>query len=58
MGINTRMVPNFRKFVGILEERNYGDLTWTAIEFENENHQSVLPGSVSRGLRYIYDSPR
>ena len=22
--------------------------------FENENHQSVIPGTISRGLRYLY----
>lgn len=54
----TDMVPNLRRFADILERRQYRGLTWTAHEFEGENHQSVIPASVSRGLRFIYDSPR
>ena len=49
-----RMVTNLRRFLAVLETRQYKGLVWQSHFFEDENHQSVLPAAVSRGLRYIY----
>lgn len=49
-------VTNLREFTAVLEGRHYGGFESTAHFFEGETHTSVLPGSVSRGLRYIYSS--
>ena len=48
------MVTNLRRLVETLERRQYEDLEWHVHYFEDENHQSVLPGTASRGLRFIY----
>jgi len=45
---------NLRDLVAVLKGRNYHRFEWTAHFFEDESHNSVIPASVSRGLRYIY----
>ena len=49
-----RMVTNFQEFISILERRDYDgfDLEWWI--FEDETHNSVIPPTISRGLRSIY----
>jgi len=47
-------MPDFNRFVKALEQHNYTDLHWTAHIFEGETHVSVLPATISRGLRTIY----
>lgn len=49
-----RVVPTFKDFVAVLEKRNYAELKWESHSFENETHISVVPVTVSRGLRSIY----
>lgn len=51
------MLSNLRDLAGILELRRYEGLVWQHHFFEGENHQSVVPATISRGLRFIYDSP-
>lgn len=45
---------NLRDLVAVLKGRNYHRFEWTVHFFEDESHNSVIPVSVSRGLRYIY----
>ena len=51
------MVTNLRRLVDVWEGRGYEGLLWHAQFFEGENHQSVMPVGISRGLRFIYDPP-
>lgn len=51
------MVRNLRRLIETLERRGYEGLEWQVHYFEDENHQSVVPATVSRGLRFIYSSP-
>lgn len=50
------MVRNLRRLIETLERRRYEGLEWQVHYFEDENHQSVVPPTVSRGLRFIYGS--
>lgn len=50
-------VDDLRRWIVLLEERRYRGLEWSAHFFEDETHDSVVPATISRGLRYIY-SPR
>ncbi|KHD05334.1 hypothetical protein PN36_15285 [Candidatus Thiomargarita nelsonii] len=45
---------DYNKFVKVLKQRNYTDLQWSSHIFEGETHVSVLPATISRGLRAIY----
>ncbi len=47
-------ITNLRDLAAVLERRSYAGFEWTAHFFENETHTSVVPASISRGLRYIY----
>lgn len=47
-------VASVRDLVPVLTARNYEGFTWTAHFFEDESHDSVVPASISRGLRYVY----
>ena len=47
-------VPDFERLVKVLEQRKYTNLQWTSHVFEGETHVSVLPATISRGLRAIY----
>ncbi len=49
-----RMVSNFRDLVDLLGRRGYEGLEWQHHFFEGENHTSVVPATISRGLRFIY----
>ncbi len=48
------MVTNLRRLAETLEHRQYEGLEWRVHYFEDENHLSVVPATVSRGLRFIY----
>ena len=50
------MVSNLERLVEVFERRAYDGLVWRHHVFQGENHQSVVPPTISRGLRYIYDS--
>lgn len=52
-----RMVTNFNDFVDVIKRRSYEGLVWHHMCFEDENHGSVIPATISRGLRYIYEVP-
>jgi predicted alpha/beta superfamily hydrolase len=43
------------EFVTILESRNYSGLQIKSAYFEDENHITVIPATISRGLRAIYE---
>ena len=49
-----RMVSNFKDFVAVLEGREYAGLELMPRLFEDEYHTSVVPATISRGIRYIY----
>lgn len=48
------MVSDFKEFVNVLKERKYANLKWESHTFNNEDHYSVVPATISRGLRSIY----
>ena len=50
------MTINVGRLTDTLEKRKYKDFEWTTHIFEGENHNSVVPPTISRGLRYIYGS--
>lgn len=49
-----KTVSPFKEFVKVLEKRNYADFKWESHLFEDETHVSVIPATISRGLRSIY----
>jgi hypothetical protein len=51
------MADDFRAFIGNLEQRHYKDLEYQVRYFEDETHLSVIPVTISKGLRYIYAPP-
>ena len=53
-GVPWRYITNLRDLSAILEDRSYDGFEWTMHFFDDEHHTSVVPASVSRGLRYIY----
>lgn len=48
------MVTDLRAFVKRLQDRKYRRLEMQVQYFEGENHGSVVPATISRGLRYVY----
>ncbi len=48
------MVSDLREFTDRLKRRNYRGLEFEAHFFEDEDHGSVIPATVSKGLRYVY----
>jgi hypothetical protein len=51
---NPIMMFSFEKLVNVLKERKYANLEWESHIFKGEDHYSVVPASISRGLRSIY----
>lgn len=49
-----RWVTNLRQLHDVLGQRGYEDFEMNAAFFEDEDHFSVVPTAVSKGLRYIY----
>ena len=49
------MVSNLKVFLSVLEKRGYKDLTYKSVFFPEENHLSVIPPTISRGLRFVFD---
>lgn len=49
-----RVKAAFEDFVAVLEKRQYADFDWEWHIFPGETHMSVVPATVSRGLRSIY----
>jgi uncharacterized protein len=54
------MVTDLQAFVHTLEKRRYEGLRLRSYVFDGETHVSVIPGTISKGLRFIYagDSSR
>ncbi len=50
------MVGNVEKLNHILTLRAYKGLELTCHIFENETHLSVIPATMSRGLRSVFES--
>ncbi len=51
-----RMVSNVREFSAQLESRNYKSLRLATRVAEGESHTTVVPGALTRGLRFVYGS--
>jgi len=49
-----RYISNVRQLRDVLNQRGYEGLEMETAFFENEDHFSVVPISISTGLRYIY----
>ena len=63
MGVGSReespqfpMVSNVLKLDAIFRERDYQGFQYAAEVFDDEMHLLVMPGLMSRGLRFIYQS--
>jgi predicted alpha/beta superfamily hydrolase len=48
------MLTNLKTFLDTLGKRRYVDLTVESFIFEGEDHISVIPATISRGLRSVY----
>ena len=48
------MVSDLQRFVRVIEGRRYEGLEFELHVFEDETHTSVIPATISRGLRYVY----
>lgn len=48
------MVTNMQAMASVLEQRNYPSLRLTQHVFEGETHLSVIPATLSRGLRAVF----
>jgi len=51
------MVTDLRAFLDTLDRRKYKGLEFQAHFFEGETHGSVVPATISRGLRFVYAAP-
>ena len=49
------MVSNLRAFLSALKKRGYKGLSYKSVFFPQENHLSVIPPTISRGLRFVFD---
>lgn len=48
------MVSNLERMAGILKDRAYRDLKLATVVFPSETHLSVIPATISRGLRSVF----
>lgn len=51
------MVSNLDRMTKALQSRNYPNLSLTHHVFEGETHLSVVPATISRGLRAVFAAP-
>jgi len=51
------MVSNLQAFSAQLKTHNYQGLDYETLILEKEDHLSVFPSTVSKGLRYLYAPP-
>lgn len=49
------MVGDLRLLAQRLERRRYRDLAVASLVMEHETHNSIFPGSLSNGLRYVLE---
>jgi uncharacterized protein len=52
--LRDKMVSNLYQFHSLLKSRNYAGLEMEMVIFDNETHISVVPVSLSRGLKYVF----
>ena len=52
--IAVKMVSNVQELERLLERRSYDGLEWMVRVFPDEYHDSVVPGTISRGLRHAF----
>jgi predicted alpha/beta superfamily hydrolase len=50
------MVTDLRAFVDRIHRRHYQDLAFEAHFFDDETHGSVVPATISKGLRFVYST--
>jgi predicted alpha/beta superfamily hydrolase len=50
------MVTDLRAFLDRVERRNYRGLELQAHFFDDETHGSVIPATISKGLRFVYST--
>ncbi len=50
------MVTDLRDFLDRVRRRNYGGLELQAHFFDDETHGSVIPATISKGLRFVYST--
>lgn len=48
------MVGDLKAFIALLDQRHYKGLEYQVHYFDDESHLSVIPATISRGLRSIY----
>jgi hypothetical protein len=48
------MISNVREFSQVLRARQYEGFSQQFHVFEDETHLSVIPATISRGLRFVY----
>jgi len=48
------MVSDLLELIRVLENRHYKEFDFQVHYFEDENHFTVIPATMGRGLRYIY----
>ena len=48
------MVSNLERLAGILRARSYPNLAFETVVFPSETHTSVVPATISRGLRSVF----
>jgi hypothetical protein len=53
-GDGSGMVSDLRDLIRVLDSRRYRGFEYQAHYFEDENHFTVIPATMGRGLRYIY----
>ncbi len=52
---SNQFVTNVQEMVKTLQARNYPNLDLSSYVFEGETHLSVIPATLSRGLRTVFD---
>jgi predicted alpha/beta superfamily hydrolase len=52
--VMAQMVSTVYQFAARLKSREYQDFDLTTVVFNDEMHQSVIPGALSRGLRVVF----
>jgi hypothetical protein len=51
------LVTDLRVFINRVERRKYKGLEFQVHFFEDETHLSVVPATISKGLRFVYSTP-
>jgi len=51
-----RMVETTRRFIEIIDNRNYQNLRFKSNIPEEENHRSIFPYAYTKGLQFIFEN--